>query len=84
MDLSILKNIIDELRTKLPPEDLALINEFIDHDEWGIAYQHICIQLSEYEIPISRNLYEKIEKFGSLIGIPDAYWLSLEDLIKDK
>lgn len=80
-DLMVLENIVDKLKNKLSQEDIDTVNELIDHNEWGIAYEHICVQLSEFDIPINRQLYEEIEKFGKLIETSDSYWLHLQELI---
>lgn len=81
MDLTILENIVDDVKNKLSQEDLNFVNVYIDNNEWVIVYEFICDQLYEYNVPINRQLYEKIKKFGKLIGVSDNNWLPLQELI---
>ena len=81
MNVTLLENIVDELQDKILKEDLDQAVEFLDHDEWGLAFEFICDLIYGYKIPISQERYNKIESMGKLMKINDDYWLLLQDLI---
>jgi len=69
-----LTELLNEVKSTLPPDDIKNIVEFIENNEFGIAYETLCTQLYEYNIQISCEFYEKIAFFGKLINIqPSGY-----------
>ncbi len=73
--------LLNKVTKVLPMENVENITEFIDKREWGLAYETLCIQLYEYNIPITIKFYEAISSLGKSIGIPSSIWLPLRDLI---
>jgi hypothetical protein len=72
---------LDNVKAKLPERDVALITEFAEHDEWGLAYETLCDQIYGYNIPITNKLYEEIVTYGKSIQIDETYYLPLKELI---
>jgi len=69
-----LTELLNEVKSTLPPDDIKNIVEFIENNEFGVAYETLCTQLYEYNIQISCEFYEKIAFFGKLINIqPSGY-----------
>ncbi|MHB8130089.1 MAG: MafI family immunity protein [Mobilitalea sp.] len=45
---------------KITEKDKKEINEFLEHDEWGITIEVLCSILIEEDIVISIELYDSI------------------------
>ena len=67
----------------LPNQDIENISRHIDHHEWVLAFENLCIQLCEYEIPINSAYYNILVNLGKLMNVDSFYWLDLKELIKD-
>jgi hypothetical protein len=80
--ISILYDLLNEVKDKLRPEDEMYIKEFIEHNELGLAYETLCTQIYEYGVQISPTSYEKIIFCGNSMGIEPSMWLPLKELIK--
>lgn len=74
--------VMDELKNKLSSEDIEYILDLFEHNEMGVAYEHLCVQLNEYYIPISKELYDEISELGKTMDIEASYYTDLEELIK--
>ena len=53
-----MRNLFKNTKDSLFKEDVDEINDYIVHGECGLAYDHVCAQLNEYNIPISKESYE--------------------------
>ena len=76
--------LLNEVTKVLSLEDIKNIREFIEKREWGLAYETLCVQVYEYNIPITIKFYETISSLGKSIGISSAIWLPLKELIIEK
>lgn len=79
-----LSQLLHEVKDRLPPEDIKNIVEFVENNEFGLAYETLCTQLYEHNIQISCELYEKISFYGKSIKIQPSMWLPLKELIMVK
>jgi len=79
-----LTQLLNEVKKSLPPDDIKKIVEFIENNEFGLAYETLCTQLYEYNIQISCEFYEKISFCGKSIKIQPSMWMPLKELIMDK
>jgi hypothetical protein len=85
-DQMFIKNLfelLNEVKDKLPLQDIKNITEFIENREWGLAHEILCIQLYEYHIQISPEFYKKISSFGKSIRTQSSIWLPLKELITE-
>lgn len=73
----------DKLKDTLLPQDIQNIKDDVEHNEFGNAFETLCVQLFEYESPISQEIYTKIENVGREIGYAENKWNFLKTLIKD-
>ena len=78
-----LTQLLDEVKYKLSPDDINNIADFIENNEFGLAYETLCTQLYEYDLKISYELYEKISFCGKSIKIHPSIWMPLKELIMD-
>lgn len=64
--------ILEQVKNKLPDTDMKNIQDFLEHQEWGLAYETFCTQLYEYDIHIPLHLYKEIVEVGKLIQIQSS------------
>jgi hypothetical protein len=74
-----LLNAVDLL---LPNRDHAIAKDFLDHNEWGLAFEHVCTQLYEHEVTIDQTLYDEINRLGVAMKLDDSGWLFLKELLR--
>lgn len=60
-----------------PAPSHVAINEFIEVGEWGLALETTCDLLYEYEISITAETYQLIQKIGHFLQLDSNVW---EDL----
>lgn len=77
-----LYELLNEINNKLPKEDINRIVEFLENNEFGLAFETFCTQLYEFNIPISSTFYEKISFYGQSIEIHPSIWVPLKELIQ--
>lgn len=73
--------LIDKIKDKLSAKDTTIILNDTEHGEIEIAYELLCVQLYEYSISISREIYEEIYEIGKILKIDASYYTVLEKLI---
>lgn len=73
---------LDEVINKLPEIDIKNIAEFIEHNEFGVAYELLCVQVYEYEVEISEGFYEELFFCGKSMQIDPVYYEPLKELIR--
>jgi hypothetical protein len=61
MDIhSVIFEILQELEQKLNEEDVLRAREYLSYNENGVAFELICTQIIEYELKVSRNVFDKL------------------------
>lgn len=75
---SILLEILANLNHILPARDISRARDYVMHNESGVALEHICFQLCEYESKIPKKIFDKIEFVATLMGIDATYTEGLE------
>lgn len=63
---------------KLPLADMDLIKEYLDHNEWGIAFELLCSAIEQENIKINDNQYKIICKLGNKMGFDEELWSSIK------
>lgn len=76
-------SIANETKEFLSEQDLRNIKDDIEYNEFGSAFETLCIQLSEYKAIISSVTYSKIESLGKDIGVNENIWNSIKVLMKN-
>lgn len=66
--------------TKLSDADRALIEEFLDHGEYGIAFEHLCYTLEERGVEMRRELKPRVQALAVQMEIDPRRW---KDLVAD-
>ncbi len=78
------RSLFESNKSGLPEHNIKFIDECIMYGESGVAYETLVDQLYEYDIPITKESYELIEKIGTDMNHQESYWLPLKELIIDK
>ncbi|MBR9729644.1 MafI family immunity protein [Shewanella intestini] len=81
-----MKNIDEQIRNLLASAtcglsdfDVKNASEFIDHNEFGVAFELICDQLYENESQISSELIADISRIAKLMQLEDNSWSFLKE-----
>ena len=65
----------------IPEKDLADILEYIENNEWGIAYETLCCSIEQGNLTITEEEYDTIKKIGLMMKMDSCYW---EDIHKNQ
>ena len=74
---TVLKSIIDGVRSLIPPEDGVNAYELVEAREWGVALELLCTQLFEYDAVVPLDIREEIAAVGGLMGLDESNWTDL-------
>lgn len=75
------ESIIKDLGSNFRKIDRDEIIELCIHRECGIAYEMLCTQIYEFDIKISKKLFERIKKLGIFLEMNSDNWEDLKKLI---
>ena len=76
-----LQNRISALLSKLkgfPKKDELDVLEFLEHDEWGVAFEVICSVIEQENLSIDGEQYKDIEEIGLYMEMEDDLWTVLK------
>lgn len=72
MDFNKILSIAKLLR--LPNKDIETIEEYLEHAEWGIAFEVLCSAIEYDKITISHKDYIQIKEIGEYMGMDKDLW----------
>lgn len=61
-------------RINLPTKDIESITEYLEHGEWGIAFEVLCSAIEYDKIPILIVHYTEIEQIGKYMEMDKELW----------
>ena len=70
--------ILKEVTGFLDKEVINEAQEYIENNEYTIAFELICEVLTRYAIVIPQRLYEKIQKVGIFLKLDPKKWVSIK------
>ena len=73
-----LRNILSEVRDRLPIVDQETVEELLNVGEPGVALEILCTQIYEHDIQVPPRIILGIAKIGEMIGLDNSYWLMLD------
>lgn len=65
------------LKNKLPSNDIKLIHEYLEYNEWGIAFEVLCSAIESDKINISLADFEEIKAIGKRMNIDEGLWINI-------
>ncbi len=74
---------LKDFKDRLPKERVDDITLLATHGEWGLAYEILCTNISDFNISLSRELYNRLGDYGSSIGADPYYQNILKQLVVD-
>lgn len=74
-----IRNLLASATCGLSDSDVKNASEFIDHNEFGVAFELICDQLYENESQISSELIADISRIAKLMQLEDNSWSFLKE-----
>ena len=63
-------------------KDKKDIDEYLEHNELGLAFEVICVAIERDKIEILHDDYEIINELGNQMKIDNELWINLENNIK--
>lgn len=79
---SAVRETILEIGNELPQRDRKEALDLVDAGEGGIAFELLCTQIFEYDVPITREIYDQIVLVGTAMKMEQSTWGGLEKLVK--
>lgn len=61
----------------LPNNDIKEIAEYIDHNEWGLAFEALCGSIHQYGFKLSDNQYQKLCDLGEKMEMDNELWQNI-------
>ena len=61
----------------LPNNDIRDIDEFINHDERGLAFEVLCSSIQQYGLKVSDNQYKTICALGEKMEMGNDLWQNI-------
>lgn len=53
----------------LSPEELTELSDLLRHDERGVAYEMLCVQLYEHECKMTRAVLDRLDALGETMNL---------------
>lgn len=64
--------------------DKSRIQEYLEHDEWGIALEELCAAIYEDKIYITKSIFQHIKETAEQMELEPETWEGLRILVLDK
>jgi len=61
----------------LSQEDINNIEEFLEHNEYGIAFEELCSAIEQENISLNHAQYEEIVSIGKLMKMDSWLWKNI-------
>ncbi len=74
--------VLSSVADQLPANDVQSIRELVQSRELGISFENLCNQIYEYDIKISKGVFDKISSLGNAMNLDQSAWNFLAQLIK--
>lgn len=78
----LLLELLENLKDHIPTELYESNKQYISVGEEGIAFDCMCSYIDDYNIIITRELFEKITTIGLAMGVSSDEWSFLQRHIK--
>lgn len=61
----------------LPSNDIRDIDEYINHNEWGLAFEVLCSSVQQYGLRVSDDQYQKLCELGEKMEMGNDLWQNI-------
>ncbi len=73
--------VLDLIGEGLPVKDVSEVRDLLKYGEWEEAFDVLCTQLYEYEVPLTEEIFSVLEQTGTLVSADPSVWTCLRELI---
>ena len=63
-----------------PLKDKRDVLEFLEHDEWGVAFEVMCSVIEQENLSIDNERYKDIEEIGIHMEMDEELWTVLKPI----
>jgi hypothetical protein len=67
----------------LRKDDLDIAKEYVEYNEFGLAFETVVTQVFEYDIVIGKPFYEIVTQVAELLRIDHSEYSFINELIKE-
>lgn len=61
----------------LPDNDIRDIDEYINHNERGLAFEVLCSSIQQYGLKVSDDQYQKLCELGEKMEMDNDLWQNI-------
>lgn len=61
----------------LPDNDIRDIDEYINHNERGLAFEVLCSSIQQYGLKVSDDQYQKLREWGEKMEMDNDLWQNI-------
>lgn len=61
----------------LPDNDIRDIDEYINHNERGLAFEVLCSSIQQYGLKVSDDQYQKLCEWGGKMEMGNDLWQNI-------
>ena len=61
----------------LPENDIRDIDEYINHNERGLAFEVLCSSIQQYGLKVSDDQYQKLRELGEKMEMDNDLWQNI-------
>jgi len=54
-----------------------IILDYLRHNEWGVAFEHLIYMITETDIELTVSAYEQLVQAGEMMGLPPELWSTI-------
>ena len=65
-------------KIQLLNEDVKEIDEYLQYNEWGIAFEILCSSIEQNNMVISNEQYQIISQLGERMEMDEELWAGLK------
>ena len=78
---SALLNFLDGFESPIAAYQIQDMKDLCRAGEAGIALENFATQLVEFDVPVSMDFVDHLEKLGNAMGLNQKYWTRLRELV---
>ena len=75
---NILLRLIETSAESFPAEQAKEMADLVRAGDPGIAFENLCTQLHEYDVPVDEATLGQLKEIGTQMGIQPKYWERLK------
>lgn len=69
---------VERLKNILTPDEVKEVRHFIDHDEYGLAFETLCGILRQEAKPVSQDVYVLLKASALEMGIEPDFLMGIQ------